>query len=293
LVFYQKIGFSLSLTRESSVLAYHFNEGWAGAGCEHIHLCWGLAERRYDILSSAGVQIEHVLEVRVVILVINLITDEGNPVLVSRIWEKITSELQGQLYGDEFHSEDYGTLYRNSITKLLHDKLGAERERLSGKRTLRFDLGKLQKVQQSYNAEIRIKTTLKIVQDEYDRYDSSDSSDNIPDPSDIVGGVKNAENSLENKGLSIVKEEKPLENEVINSDTEPTSSIDLSNLSNLSSSNSDRFKCYHPGCNFHTENEGDYKKHGVQKHPNNPLLYPSKAEIEHYGLEAQGKEWEI
>ena len=50
-------------------------------------------------------------------LVINLITDEGNPVLVSRIWDKITSEIQGQLYGDEFHSEDYGILYRNSITK--------------------------------------------------------------------------------------------------------------------------------------------------------------------------------
>jgi len=32
--------------------------------------------------------------------------------------------------------------------------------------------------------------------------------------------------------------------------------------------------------------------HGILKHPKNPLLYPSKAEIEHYGLEAQGKEWE-
>src|ERR687897_982822 len=173
-------------------------------------------------------------------LVINLITDEGNPVLVSSIWDKITSEIQGQLYGDEFHSEDYGILYRNSITKLLHDKFGAERERLSGKRALRFDCDKLQKVQQSYNAEIKIKTTLKVAQYKDDR---SDSSDSISDPSDIVGGVKNTENRLENKESSIVEEEKPLEKEAINTNTEQASSIDLSNLSNLSRSNSDQFKC--------------------------------------------------
>jgi hypothetical protein len=220
-------------------------------------------------------------------LVINLIDDEGNPVPVSRIWEKISSsEIQGQLYGDEFHSEDYGILYRNSITKLLHDKFGAERERLSGKRALQFDSDKLQKMQESYSTEIKINTTLKAVRDEYDRYDSYDS---ISDPSGTVSDLKNTEN----KELSIVEEEKPLEDETINSNTGTASSIDLSNLSNLSSYNSDQFKCYHPGCNFHTENEGDYRKHGVQKHPNNPLLYPSKAEIEHYGLEAQGKEWEI
>jgi hypothetical protein len=223
-------------------------------------------------------------------LIINLTTDEGNPVLVSRIWEKITSEIQGQLYGDEFHSEDYGILYRNSITKLLHDKFGAERERLSGKRALLFDCDKLQKVQNSYNVEIKIKTTLKTVQD---GYDSSDSSDSISEPSDIVSDIKNTEDHLENKKLSILQHERPPENEAININTEQASSIDLSNLSNLSSSNSDQFKCYHPGCNFHTENERNYRKHGVQKHPSNPLLYPSKAEIEKYGLEAQGKEWEI
>ena len=145
-------------------------------------------------------------------------------------------------------------------------------------------------MQESYNAEIKIKTTLKVVRDEHDRYDRYDSPDSISDPSDIVGDVKSIENSLENKELSVFKQEEPLEKEAINSDTELASSIDLSDLS---SSNSYRFKCYHNGCNFYTENERDYRKHGVQKHPNNPLLYPSKAEIEHYGLEAQGKEWEI
>ena len=59
-----------------------------------------------------------------------------------------------------------------------------------------------------------------------------------------------------------------------------------------SQGNSSQFKCYHNGCDFNTKDEQEYQSHGILKNPENPLLYPSKAEIEHYGLEAQGKEWE-
>ena len=53
------------------------------------------------------------------------------------------------------------------------------------------------------------------------------------------------------------------------------------------------FKCYHDGCkcnhncDFQTDNEEEYRNHGAQNHLKNPLLYPSKAEIEQYGT--QGK----
>jgi hypothetical protein len=64
-----------------------------------------------------------------------------------------------------------------------------------------------------------------------------------------------------------------------------------------SSQNDGLFRCYHNGCkcnhscNFETDNIEDYEKHGV-KHLGNPLLYPSKAEMERYGLKPQRKEWE-
>ena len=53
------------------------------------------------------------------------------------------------------------------------------------------------------------------------------------------------------------------------------------------------FKCYHPGCDFQTNNEKGYERHGALKHPENPLLYPSRYEIKKYGLTPQGKEWEV
>jgi hypothetical protein len=53
------------------------------------------------------------------------------------------------------------------------------------------------------------------------------------------------------------------------------------------------FKCYHPGCDFQTNDQKDYERHGALKHLENPLLYPSRHEIEKYGLTPQGKEWEV
>jgi hypothetical protein len=57
--------------------------------------------------------------------------------------------------------------------------------------------------------------------------------------------------------------------------------------------NGSMFECYHIGCEFQTYNKLEYEKHGAQKHHKNPLLYPAKAEIEKYGLNPQGKEWEV
>ena len=53
------------------------------------------------------------------------------------------------------------------------------------------------------------------------------------------------------------------------------------------------YSCYHNGCDFRTTDEKDYHRHAVQKHRGIPVLYPTKAELEKYGLKAQGKSWEI
>ena len=53
------------------------------------------------------------------------------------------------------------------------------------------------------------------------------------------------------------------------------------------------FSCYHKDCNFHTNSEPDYEGHWSQKHSGIPVLYPTKTELEKYGLKAQGKDWEI
>jgi hypothetical protein len=53
------------------------------------------------------------------------------------------------------------------------------------------------------------------------------------------------------------------------------------------------FSCYHIGCDFSTEDESWYKRHWHQKHSGVPILYPTKFEIEKYGLKPQGKKWEV
>ena len=53
------------------------------------------------------------------------------------------------------------------------------------------------------------------------------------------------------------------------------------------------FSCYNNACDFTTEDESEYRRHWHQKHPGVPILFPSKYEIEKYGLTPQGKEWEI
>jgi hypothetical protein len=73
-------------------------------------------------------------------------------------------------------------------------------------------------------------------------------------------------------------------------------SDDRAHRSHRAHSNGHLFTCYYcekVGNIFSTNSESEYKKHGGNKHTKNPLLYPSKAEIEHYGLKPQGKEWEI
>ena len=53
------------------------------------------------------------------------------------------------------------------------------------------------------------------------------------------------------------------------------------------------YSCYHRDCDFQTNIEPDYERHWGQKHTGIPVLYPTKTEIEKYGLKPQEKSWEI
>ena len=110
---------------------------------------------------------------------------------------------------------------------------------------------------------------------------------------DIFNNNNNTEitrNGLENYNIPVKDEqEPPKNNDVVSEDPEtpiePTQPTQRTRPSSYS--------CYHIGCNYHTDNEQEYRNHGGNKHTKNPLLFPSKFEIEKYGLKAQGKEWEV
>jgi hypothetical protein len=222
------------------------------------------------------------IEAILIPVIIDLVEQKGNQVLSSEIWDFIKENLDGEsstYESNEYHISDH-ILYRNTITKILEDKFGAEYKHTNKGGSVTFKLDKLQKIQGSYDASIKIKTRLK-----GDSNDSSDGSREKASTYQEKSLVKNLDISRDNNENNVnISQNHNLEGIQI-SYAIPQ---ELSQPSQLSP-----FKCYHPDCDFHTNNEQDYEKHGVLNHQKNPLLYPSKAEIEKYGLEPQGRNWEI
>jgi proteasome lid subunit RPN8/RPN11 len=63
------------------------------------------------------------------------------------------------------------------------------------------------------------------------------------------------------------------------------------NMKNTMFQETSIYDCYY--CtSFKTDIQKDYERHVVFTHPERPC-YPSKADLEKLGLEAQGKIWEI
>jgi hypothetical protein len=96
-------------------------------------------------------------------VIVNLVEKKGAYIPSSDTWDFIKDNLEGEPYGpDEYRTSDY-TLYRNTITKILEDKFGAEYRRTKKGGSITFNLNKLLKLQRSYNEHTRIKSRLKSI----------------------------------------------------------------------------------------------------------------------------------
>jgi hypothetical protein len=101
------------------------------------------------------------IEATIIPVIIDMVNQKGREVASSEIWDFIKEQLQGESYGsDEYHISDH-ILYRNTITKLLEDKFGAEPKHTNKRNKVIFNPEKLRRIQRSYDIEIKIKTTLK------------------------------------------------------------------------------------------------------------------------------------
>lgn len=141
-------------------------------------------------------------------IIIDLISTHQSATLsVSTIWDRITTTLEGQL--DEsgaFHTSDW-KLFRNTITKLMCDKFGATKVHSNKGSVLTFVPDKLERIDRSYNAEIKIKTTLKTVREtvgnserstsEMSRdYDNNVNRENDSDCSDGYDGSRGSASDI-------------------------------------------------------------------------------------------------
>jgi hypothetical protein len=213
------------------------------------------------------------IEAMLIPIIIKLVEEEGNTITSSRIWDKIRSELTGECNGvDEFITSEH-TLYRNTVSKILEDKFGGEIKHGNKGNSVTFYLDKLTRVEKSYDTDFKIKCTSKNVLEE-----ESEGSE---------GNEGTVESAAYPEGLEMKKDPN------ISQDETPIDPLASFQEPSHPSHPSPYYKCYHSNCKFTTDDQEDYERHGALKHLENPLLYPSRYEIEKYGLTPQGKEWEV
>jgi hypothetical protein len=215
-----------------------------------------------------------------------------------------------------FYSTDYGKITHKRILKICRDGFSAEPDSIGTgnekARALTFDKETVEKIGKTFE----IISEIKIVQSNTDGEESDTEDWEIPSQDrpteetqnraqgEGVGTMGRKYTDSDDKGgytdrdvlIKYFSERQRDRKELdTNNDT-----LHLENGSNsvpTSQDNGRLFSCYHPACDFHTDNKLDYEnmiaRHWQQKHTGVPLLYPTKTEIEKYGLMPQGKSWEI
>jgi energy-coupling factor transporter ATP-binding protein EcfA2 len=79
------------------------------------------------------------------------------------IWSAIRETISGtwdDRKPNEYLTEDYGILYRNTITNIICDKFGADKKRKNDGTILIFNTEKILKISKSYGVELSFKTTI-------------------------------------------------------------------------------------------------------------------------------------
>ena len=109
---------------------------------------------------------QNTIEVALYPIVVNLVSEYGIEIPASYVWNAI---IDGNISGhyderkpNEYQTADYGTIYRNTVTNIICDKLGAQRRHKGKGNVLIFDTDKLHKLGKSYDLESNIQLKLPI-----------------------------------------------------------------------------------------------------------------------------------
>jgi len=104
------------------------------------------------------------LEASIYPLVKNMVSEINTSISATEIWLKITDSLEGKVddkNSNVWYSADFGKKYRNTVTKLICDKFGAEADHKENGNNLVFDIEKLIKMGKIYRNNGGIKTIEK------------------------------------------------------------------------------------------------------------------------------------
>jgi hypothetical protein len=234
-------------------------------------------------------------------IIANLVSKHGNEISNGLIWESLKENIDGtpdQRKPSEYHTSDFGTIYRNTITNIICDKFGAKRKHKETGNILIFNPEKLARAGKVYGTKTSIQT--RLMQDTSEDPEGSEGSPEMLQgfsENDYRENEQTNHKSHENIQTVTVSNENIIQDKTSkgysnspkpSEPSEPSANIGYSH--SLAWSKSLLFECYH--CDdFQTRNESEYLTHGSSKHTFKPL-FPSKADLAKHGLKAQGKIWE-
>jgi hypothetical protein len=109
------------------------------------------------------------LEAVIYPVIVNIVSDKGEKIPSTQLWQLITDSLEGQTddkNSNLFYSSDYGKMYRNTVTAMICDKFGAEIDHKRDGNTIVFNTKTLSRVGKIYQtSHISIKPICDSVTD--------------------------------------------------------------------------------------------------------------------------------
>jgi hypothetical protein len=130
---------------------------------------------------------KNLFEVALLPILARLISTHGVEFRASLVWNEIIQTLEGTYDNlkqpNDFHTADFGTLYRNNITTLICDKFGADKRHGKKGSILTFDLNRFARICKTYGLDedeyiLDIQTRLN----PGDRDDNSSTEPSHPSP---------------------------------------------------------------------------------------------------------------
>ena len=119
-----------------------------------------IVETMQKLLDLKNQRKETSLESRLLLIIYELISRCGSTFPFKIFWAQLTYDLAGETdekKPNDYHTEDYGTIHRNTITNLLQDKFGAQTKHTKNGNVLVFDLGNILKLLGQHNTKISVK----------------------------------------------------------------------------------------------------------------------------------------
>lgn len=151
---------------------------------------------------------ESTIEAALYPIIANLISQYGNELAASQVWESIKDQVEGtspERKPNEYHTSDYGPIYRNTITNIMCDKFGAKRKHKETGNVIIFNLEKVTRAGKVYNTKVSIQTKILPLQDKPEGPEGSEGSMETAidrnDKQDVENGEKSTQSNENTQGI--------------------------------------------------------------------------------------------